>query len=108
MAPAVDRGDVKGVGEAIEAQRARQRNDVPAIDQPVPETALALAELIEMDLGAVLKQARRDLMLGLLDGDAVDVVDLLADGIIAPAMRRTGERKIIKRAAGGGPAPPVA
>src|ERR1700722_12830339 len=102
MAPAVDRGDVKGVGEAIEAQRARKRNDVPAIDQPASETALALAELIEMDLGAVLKQARRDLMLGLLDGDAVDVVDLLADGIIAPAMRRTGERKIITRAVDDG------
>src|SRR3984957_5091545 len=58
MAPAVDRGDVKGVGEAIEAQRARQRNDVPAIDQPASETALALAELIEIDLAGVLKQAR--------------------------------------------------
>ena len=69
---------MEGVGEAVEAQRARQRDDMAAIDQPPPEAALALAELVEMDLGVVLEQARRDLVLGLLDRHAVDMIDFLA------------------------------
>ena len=95
---AVDRRDVEGVGEAVEAQRARQRDDVAAVDQPPAEPALALAELVEMHLGGVLVEAGRDLVLGLLDGDAVDMVDALARRVVAPAMGRAGEREIV----GGG------
>ena len=78
MAAAVDRRDMEGVGEAVEAQRARQRDDMAAVDQPPAEAALRLAELVEMHLGGVLIEAGRDLVLGLLDGDAVDMVDPLA------------------------------
>ena len=86
---------MEGVGEAVEGQRARQRDDVAAVDQPPAEAALALAELVEMHLGRVLVEARRDLVLGFLDGDAVDMVDALARRIVAPAMRRAGEGEIV-------------
>src|SRR5579863_2239027 len=71
----VDTRDMEGVGEAVEAQRARQRDDMAAIDQTTAEAALAFSKLIEMDLGGVLEEARRNLMLGFLDRHAVDVVD---------------------------------
>ncbi len=38
---AIDGGDVEGVGEAVEGQRAGERDDVAAIDQPPAEAALA-------------------------------------------------------------------
>ena len=37
-------------------------------------------------------------MLGLLDGDAIDMVDLLADRVVAPAMRLPGKPKVTARA----------
>ena len=93
------------IGEAVEAERARERDDVAAVDQPPSEPALRLAELVEMHLGGVLIEAGRDLMLGLLDRDAVDMVDPLARGVIAPAVRRAGEREVVggdvERRAGG-------
>ena len=104
---AVDRGDVEGVGEAVEAQRARERDDVAAIDQPAAEPALALAELVEMHLGGVLVEAGREHVLGFLDRHAVDMVDLLADRIIAEAMRRAGEREIVGAFEHGQAAPSV-
>jgi len=61
---AVDRRDVEGVGEAVEGQRARERDDMAAIDQPPAEPALALAKQVEMDLGGILIEAGRDLVLG--------------------------------------------
>ena len=67
-----------------------------AIDQPPAEPALALAKQVEMDLGGILIEAGRDLVLGFLDGDAVDVVDALARSVVAPAMGRTGEGKIVR------------
>src|SRR5277367_6936939 len=66
MPPAVDRRDMERIGEAVEAERARERDDVAAVDQPPPEPALRLAELVEMHLGGVLIETGRDLMLGLL------------------------------------------
>ena len=40
--PALIAGDMEGVGEAVEAQRARERDDMAAIDQPPSEPALRL------------------------------------------------------------------
>src|SRR6266704_1598815 len=85
MPAAIDRSDMKGIGEAIERQRARQRNDMPAVDQPPAEAALALDELVEMNARGVLIEPRRDLVLGFLDRHAVDMIDSLADFIIAEA-----------------------
>ena len=69
--------------------------DVPAVDQPAAEAALRRGELVEMDARGVLIEPRRDLVLGLLDGDAVDVVDLLADRVVAEAVRAAGEREVV-------------
>jgi hypothetical protein len=68
---------------------------VAAIDQAAAEPALGLDELVEMDARGVLIEPGRDLVLGLLDRDAVDMVDLLADRVVAEAMRAAGEREII-------------
>ena len=51
--------------------------------------------LIEMHPRGVLEQPRGELMLGLLYCLAVDMVDLLADLIIAPALGRAGERVVV-------------
>ena len=75
MPAAVDRGDMERVGEAVEAQRAGERDDVAAVDEPPAEPPLTLAQLVEMDLGRVLVEAGRDHVLGLLDGHPVDMVD---------------------------------
>ena len=48
-----------------------------------------------MHLGGVLPQAGGDHMLGLLDRHAIHMVDRLADLVIAPAMRRTGQGEIV-------------
>ena len=95
VAAAVDRGDVEGVGEPVEAEGARERDDVAAVDQAAAEPALAFAELVEMHLRGVLVEARRDLVLGLFDGHAVDVVDPFALGVVAPAIGRAGERDVV-------------
>src|SRR5689334_23578981 len=95
MAAAIDRGDLKCVGEPVERQRPRQRNDVPAIDQPPPEPSFALDELIEMNARGVLIEPGRNLMLGFLDRDAVDMIDSLADVVVAETVRAAGERKVI-------------
>ena len=80
---AIDGGDMKGIGEAVERQRARQRNDMAAIDQPPAEAALLGGEQIEMDARGVLIEPRRDHVLGFFDGHAVDMIDLLADLVVA-------------------------
>ena len=82
---------MEGVGEAVEGQRAGERDHVPAVDQPPAETALAFGELVEMNARGVLIEPGRDLVLGLLDGDAVDVIDALADLIIPEAIRAAGQ-----------------
>src|SRR6202044_364952 len=95
MPAAVDGGDVEGVGEAVEGQRAGERDDVAAIDQPPPETTLLGVELIEMVARRVLINQRRNLMLGLFDRVTVDMVDLLADRVIAVAIGAAGKREIV-------------
>ena len=65
---------------------ARQRDGVPTINQSPAETALAFDKLIEMDTGRVLIEPGGDLVLGFLDGDAVDVVDLFSDLVVGKTM----------------------
>ena len=50
-----------------------------------------------MHFRGVLIEPRGDLMLGLLDRHAVDMIDLFADRIILEGIRRTGERPIVVR-----------
>ena len=64
-----------------------------AIDQPAAEAALALGELVEVHARGVLIEPRRDLVLGFLDRHAVDMVDLLADLVVAEAMRQPASAK---------------
>src|SRR6185437_11623893 len=85
---AVQPENVEGVGEAVKAQAARDGDYVAAIDEAAAEAALAFDMLVEMHPRRVLEQPRGELVLGLLDGLAVDVVDLLADLIVAPALGR--------------------
>ena len=56
-----------------------------------PKRPLPLAELVEMDLGRVLIEPGRRLVLGLLDGGAVDMIDPLARAIVLEPMRRSAE-----------------
>ena len=106
VAAAIDRRDMKGIGKPVERQRARERDDVPAVDQPAAEAALGLRELIEMDARGILIKPRRDLMLGLLHRHAVDVIDLLPHGVIAETVRRAGKRESRRRGRSAGMAWP--
>jgi len=63
---------------------------VAAIDQAAAEAALCLFVLVEMHLRGVLVEAGRELVLGLLDGHRVDVVDLFANLVVAPAVAAAG------------------
>ena len=72
-------------------------NSVPAIDEPTPNTVLALGGLIEVDAGRVLVEPRGNLVLGFLDRDPVDVVDLVACLIVTEAMRAARKRRVVGR-----------
>src|SRR5262249_56330086 len=85
----------KGVGEPVEAQAPRDRDDVAAVDESASKPAFALNVLVEVDARGVLEQARSELVLRFLYCLAVDVVDLVADRIIAPALGRAGERVVV-------------
>ncbi len=92
---AVQAEHVEGVGESVEAQAPRDRDDVAAIDEAAAEPGLALDVLIEMHARGVLEQTGGELMLGFLDGLAVDMIDLLADCVILPAALRARERIVV-------------
>ena len=94
MPAPIDRRDMEGVGEAVETQRAGERDHMPAIDEPAPEAPLPLAELVEMHLGGVLIEPGRRLVLGLFDGDAVDMIDPLAGAIVLEPIGRSAELRI--------------
>ena len=67
MPAPVDRRDMEGVGEAVKAQGASERDHMPAIDEAAPKAPQPLAELVEMHLGGVLIEPGRRLVLGLFD-----------------------------------------
>src|SRR5262245_4509641 len=92
---AVQSENVESIGEPIEAQGAGDGDDVAAIDEPPAEPALAFDMLIEMDARRVLEQARGELMLGLFDRLPVNVVDLVADGVVVEAPGRAGKRIVV-------------
>ena len=94
MPAAVDRRDMEGVGEAVETQGARERDHVPAVDEPPAEASLALAELVEMHLGGVLIEPGRRLVLGLFDGDAVDMIDPFAGSVVLEPIGRPAELSV--------------
>src|ERR1700684_518883 len=91
MSGAIDRRDMKGVGEAVETEGASERDHMPTIDEPPPEAPLPLAELVEMHPGDVLIEPARCLVLAFLDGDAVDMIDPLAGAIVLEPIRRSAE-----------------
>ena len=97
VAAAVDGCQMEGVAEAVVGQRAHQRDDDAAVDDALAEAALGLGVLVEVHLGGVLVEARRGLMLGFLERHAIDMVDLFAGLIVAPAVRRAGKRQIVFR-----------
>ena len=94
MPAPVDRRDMEGVGEAVETERASERNHMPAIDETPAEAPLPLAELVEMHLGGVLIEPGRGLVLGLFDSDAVDMIDPLAGAIVLEPIGRPAELRI--------------
>src|SRR5208337_4079449 len=96
VAPAIDRGNVKGVGEPVERKRASERDHMTAVDQPAAKATLALGERVEMNTSTVLIEPRGDLVLGLLYRDAVHVIDLSAHGIIGKAEGTAGKSKIVR------------
>src|SRR5437868_5190934 len=86
---AVDRRNGEGVGKTIEGKRPREADDVAAIDQAPAKTPLTLGVLVKMNARRVLIEARRHHVLGLFDGYAVEVIDLLAFLIVIPEMGTT-------------------
>src|SRR5262249_61966033 len=93
MPPSVDRGNVKGIGKAVEGERAGQRDHVAAVDQTATEPALRRRILIEMDARGALIEPGCDLVLRLFYGDAGHVIDFLADGVIAEAIGTAGKHE---------------
>ena len=61
MAPAIDGGHMKSVGQSIERKGARERNDMPAVHQPPAKAAFCLGECVEVDACRILIEPRRDL-----------------------------------------------
>src|SRR5438876_570418 len=79
MPPAVDRRNVKRIGEPVERERAGERDHMAAVDQAAAEAALRRRMLVEVDARGVLIESRCNLVLGLFHGYAVGMVDLLAE-----------------------------
>src|SRR5687767_5210792 len=95
MATAVDGRDMEGIAQAVEGQRACKRDDDAAIDEAAAEAALPLRVLVEMYPRRVLVEAGGHLMLGLFERHPIDMIDPVADLIVAPQIRRACEPPII-------------
>ena len=67
---------------------------MPTIDQPQPIGALGR---IKMHFGGVLPKARGQHMLGLLNGDAINMIDHLADLVIAQTVALTRQNKAARK-----------
>ena len=94
MAAPIDAGDTESIGQAVEAQGPRQRNDMAAIDQAAAKPSALLGKLVEMHPRGILEQAGGELVFGLLHRHAVEMVDLFTDRIVVKTHRRTGLGKI--------------
>ena len=95
MPATVDGRNVKSIGNPVEGERTGEGDHVPTIDQPTTEPALRCRKLVEMDARSVLIETGCDLVLRLFDGDAIDVVDLFADGVVAESRGTAGEREVV-------------
>src|SRR3546814_15287366 len=67
----VDGGELHGAAETVERKRPRQRDHVATVDDAPAEAALSLGMLGEVHARRVLVEARRHLMLRLLDGQEI-------------------------------------
>ena len=65
-----------------------------AIDEPL---AIGAERRVKMYLGGVLPKPRGEHMLGFLDRHTVNMVDLLTNGVVAPAVRLACKGKVIAR-----------
>ena len=90
MPARIDTRDMERIFEAVETQRASDRDDVTAINEAPAETSLALLMLVEMNPSVVLVEPAGELMLGLLDGHAIEVINLFADLITPPSAWTSG------------------
>ena len=94
MRAAVDRTDVQDVAEAVERQRPRDAQHVTAVHQRPAEAARARQLRVEVHARRILVEARREAVLGLVDGHAGDVIDALADLVAVVAVHRAREHPI--------------
>ena len=92
MCTAVQAHDHLRVGQTIERERARHRNDVPAIDQAA---AIGAGGGVEMNLGGVLPQAGGQHVFGFFHRDTIDVVNLFTDLIVTPAVWFSCEGEVV-------------
>src|SRR5271166_1060110 len=92
MTARIDAGDMEGIFESIETQRAGERDDVAAINKAAAKATLSLLVLVKVNPCVILVEPPRKLMLGLFDGHTIEVIDLLANLIIPPSPRAAGKR----------------
>ena len=85
------------IGEAVERQRAGERDHVPAIGEAAAEARVLAGMGVEMHTRRVLVEARGDLMLGFFDGNAIDVIDFFTDRVVAEAVRTAGKYVVVSR-----------
>ena len=92
MGARVQRHDHLRIGQPVERQRARKADDMAAIDQAA---AILAVGGVKMHFGGVLPQTGGEHMLGLFNRDAIDMVDLFADCVVAPTVRFTRQGEIV-------------
>ena len=90
VAAAIDPGDMEGVFEPVERKTAREADHVAAIDEAPADLGRLLRKSVEVDLGGVLPEARRELVLRFLHRHAVHMVDLFTDLVVVEAAGRAG------------------
>ncbi len=94
MRAAVEADNHLRVCQPVKAECAGHRDDMPTIDEPLPVRAEGR---IKMHLGGVLPEPCGEHMLGFLNRHTIDMVDLFANGIVAPAVRLARKGKVIAR-----------
>jgi hypothetical protein len=84
---AIDRRDAESVGQPVEGKRARQADDVTAVDDPAAEAPGLFGLLVEVHAGGVLVEAGGHHVFTFFDGHAVNVIDAFADLVVVPQVR---------------------